>query len=375
MNHWIWQDKNWPDFTWDAKKILARLSEARKAQGKLLGMMQTFTEETREQLNLEVMIDEMQTTSAIEGSIIDRDSVRSSIYHRLGINQAGLQGKPDRYVEGLLDIMLDATDHYDQPLSLERLLSWHGALFPTGYSGIQKILVGQLRTDGEMKIVSGRGNKLDVHYIAPPRKVLEKEMERFLEWFNIISIEQKYDGIIRSAIAHLWFERLHPFDDGNGRIGRAIIDMALAQDEKLSTRFYSISAAIMDQRKGYYQVLDQVSVGNMDVTVWVGWFLQCFTHATALAQKNIEIALLKSKFWQQHIETPINDRQRKVLNKMLDKGVDGYIGGITTRKYAGIAKVSRATAQRELSDLVRKNCLAPTDAKGRSSSYQIIWPM
>lgn len=374
MTQWIWKDPKWPNFTWDSMKVQPLLTEARLSQGKLLGMMQSFTSDTREKINIDAMIDEMMTTSEIEGSIIDRDSVRSSIYHRLGIEAVGLKGKNDRYVEGLLDIMLDAADHYDRPLDIERLCSWHAALFPTGYSGIKKILVGQLRGEGDMEILSGRGSKITVHYLAPPRSILEHEMERFLSWFNDVTVVNDMDGLIRAAIAHLWFERVHPFDDGNGRIGRAILDMALAQDEKLATRFYSVSSAIMDQRKGYYNVLDEVSVGDMDVTVWVAWFLQCFIHAIKTALDNIEIAVKKSLFWQLHQASQFNERQRKVLTKMLDNGIGGCVGGMTTRKYASITNVSRATAYRELRDLVDKHCLRALSDKGRSSAYELIWP-
>lgn len=375
MTHWIWQDEKWPNFRWNAGKVQAQLSEARILQGKLLGIVESFNEQTREQMNLRALTDEMITTSAIEGSIIDRDSVRSSIYHRLGIDKAGIKGNPDRYVEGLLDIMLDAAENHDQPLSLERLCQWHAALFPTGYSGMHKILVGQLRGEGEMKIISGRGNKQITHYIAPPHEKLKEEIEKFLHWFNEESRNRdKIDGIIRSAIAHLWFERIHPFDDGNGRIGRPIIDMVLAQDEKLSTRFYSISSAIMEDRKSYYQALDKVTTGSMDVTVWVEWFIKCFIKAIEMTFENIETALQKSKYWQLHSASEINERQQKVLNKMLDKGPGNYIGGITTRKYVNITKISRATAYRELADLVAKKYLKPINEKGRSAGYEILWP-
>lgn len=375
MSQWIWKSANWPNFTWDSAQVQPLLSEARFLQGKLLGILQSFSEDTREQLNLQAMTEEMITTSAIEGSIIDRDSVRSSIYHRLGIGTAGLSGKPDRYVEGLLDIMLDATDNFDMPLNLDRLCRWHAALFPTGYSGLRKIIVGELRGEGEMKIISGRGHKITIHYIAPPYQTLKNELDLFFNWFNVTSVkEEKMDGIIRAAIAHLWYERIHPFDDGNGRIGRAIVDMALSQDEKLSTRFYSISSVMMEHRKDYYHVLDTVSVGEMDVTVWVEWFLNCFINAIKNTMSNIDISIKKSRFWQVHADTPLNERQKKVLNKMLNEGVGGYIGGMTTRKYIGITKVSRATAFRELKDLIEKNCIQPLPEKGRSTAYEIVWP-
>jgi Fic family protein len=375
MPHWIWEDVDWPNFTWDADHIQPLLGKARLLQGKLLGVLRSFDEKTREGLNLKALTDEMVTTSAIEGSVIDRESVRSSIYHRLGIGKSGITTKPDRYVEGLLDIMIDATDHHDHLLTVERLCGWHAALFPTGYSGMQKILVGQLRGEGDMKIISGRTHKMTVHYLAPPKKILPKEMRIFLKWFNKDSLKKEtIDGLIRAAIAHLWFERIHPFDDGNGRIGRAIIDMALAQDEKNSMRYYSLSSVIMDQRKSYDQVLDTVSKGGLNVTVWVEWFLNCFITAIENAFQQIDKVLQKTVFWQKHEQDELNERQKKVLNKMLEKGANEYIGGMTTQKYASITKTSRATAYRELNDLVKKKCIRPLKEKGRSAAYEIIWP-
>lgn len=372
MTHWIWKHPNWPVFQWNHDKIQPLLSEARMQQGKLLGLLQTFHGDLQEHLNLQAMVEEMITTSAIEGAIIDRENVLSSICLRLGIHQSGIKAKPDRYVEGLLDIMLDATDNYQQPLDVNRLCRWHAALFPTGYSGISKILVGQLRGDGDMEIISGLGHKLKIHYLAPPHHRLEDELQIFLKWFNHESIAS-VDGIVRAAIAHLWFEKIHPFDDGNGRIGRAIIDLALAQDEQLSTRFYSLSSIIMEQRKSYYDILETVSKGDMNVTQWVEWFIQCFIDAINLALNGINLTIQKTKFWHAHEATPLNERQRKVLNKMLEKGPGEYLGGMTTRKYQAITGASRATAYRELMGLVTKGCLIPLKSKGRSSAYDIIW--
>lgn len=375
MPQWIWKHKEWPNFTWDVAEIQPLLSKARLVQGKLLGVMKSFSHESREELNLKVLTEEMLTTSAIEGSIIDRDSVRSSIYHRLGIEHAGTRATPDRYVEGLLDVMLDATENHEHALTLDRLCRWQAALFPTGYSGIQKIIVGQLRGAGEMKIISGRGKRQSVHYLAPPHEQLENDIQEFLNWFNHASRKKDHtDGIIRAAIAHIWFERIHPFDDGNGRVSRAIIDMALAQDEDLPTRFYSISSAIMSDRKGYYHVLDNVTKGDLNVTVWVKWFLHCFMNAIESTFSNIELALKKSQFWQHHADTSLNERQKKVLNKMLEKGEGNFDGGMTTRKYGHMTKVSRATAYRELADLVSKKSLKSLDKKGRSAGYEILWP-
>jgi len=298
-------------------------------------------------------------------------SIRSSVAYRLGLKNAALNAPPDRYIEGVLDMMLDATENYGQPLDLKRLEGWQASLFPTGFSGIRRINIGKLRGEGEMQIISEKSNKPEVHYVAPSNKTLQKEMRQYLKWFNQKNSE--LDGLIRAAIAHLWFEILHPFDDGNGRVGRAIIDMALAQDETSSIRFYSLSAEVMATRKSYYQILQRTTSGNLNITEWLEWFLNCYSNAIHRSMGIIDKVCLKSKYWQAHTKTILNERQQKVLNKMLDKGVDGFEGGMTTRKYVGINKVSRATAYRELIDLVEKNCLEPMEAKGRSTAYQIKW--
>lgn len=372
MTQWIWQRPEWPNFIWDETKTTPKLAEARLVQGRLLGLAQGFNQSIRDELSSQALTDEMITTSAIEGETLDRDSVRSSIAYRLGLKTAGIDAKPDRYVEGLLDIMLDATGNYQESLTLERLKGWQAALFPTGYSGIQKINVGELREEGEMQIISGRPGKTKVHFVAPPCEGLKKELDGFIKWFNKkINHKHSLDGIIRSAIAHLWFEILHPFDDGNGRIGRAIIDMALAQDEKCAVRFFSLSKQIMSERKGYYAILEKTTKGNLDITCWLVWFLDCYQNAIITSLNDIDNITEKSKFWQRHSQTNLNDRQRKVLNKLLDAGKKGFVGGMTTRKYVSICKVSRATAYRELIDLVEKDCLKPLSKKGRSAAYEI----
>lgn len=371
MIHWIWQQPDWPNFNWDESIISPLLAKARLTQGKLLGLAQAFSNEAQMQINIQMLAEEMITSSAIEGEILNRASVRSSIAHRLGLSRVALNMPPDRYIEGVLDMMLDATENFEQLLDLNRLSGWQASLFPTGFSGIRKINIGKLRGKGEMQIVSGRHNKTKIHFIAPPQKILQKEMNQFLKWINKKKFET--DGLIRTAIAHLWFEILHPFDDGNGRVERAIIDMTLAQDENLSTRFYSLSAEIMANRKSYYQILQETTSGTLNITEWLKWFINCYCNAIQRSMSIIDLICLKNKFWQLHASTILNERQQKVLNKMLDKGVDGYEGGMTTRKYVAINKTSRATAYRELIDMVEKNCLEPMHAKGRSSAYQIKW--
>src|SRR3990167_10782992 len=370
MTHWIWSNKDWPNFSWDAEKLSLHLSSARLAQGKLLGIIQTINDEVSDEMDAIILAAQAIDTSAIEGERLTRDSVRSSIANRLGLDIAGISTQPDRYIEGLLDMLLDATQNYSALLTLERLYGWHAALFPTGYSGIRKITVGSLREPGPMQIVSGRPDRPTIHYEAPPAKGIKNEMNRFLSWFNDNAV---IDGLLRAGIAHLWFELLHPFEDGNGRVGRAIIDLALAQDEKLKSRYYSLSSAIMNDRKNYYASLEKSCCGDMDITPWLIWFLGCFKDAINHSIKMIDDISYKSHFWERHARTEINTRQAKVLNRLLDAGRDGFIGGMTTRKYMQLTKISRATAYRELIDLVDKKCLRPTTEKGRSAAYEIDW--
>ncbi|MDF1759869.1 MAG: Fic family protein [Coxiellaceae bacterium] len=371
MQSWVWQDTNWPQFTWDEGTLSQQLLLSRGLQGKLLGMVHVITDDSVFELNLSALTSEAVDTSAIEGELLNRNSVRSSIANRLGLNQAGIQVSSDRYIEGLLDMLFDATNNYSEPLTLQRLFGWHAALFPTGYSGIQKITVGAIRDTDQMRIISGRPGKEKTHYQAPPAELAKKGIKQLLKWFNQSS---DCDGLLRAGMAHLWFEMLHPFDDGNGRVGRAIIDYALSQDEQLNTRYYSLSSVIMHDRKNYYSQLEAACRGGMDITPWLSWFLECFQQAIDKALTLIEEITLKSQFWQRHAKTPLNPKQIKVLNKLLDYGPEGYIGSMTTRKYMGITRTSRATAYRELIDLVNKNCIKPTADKGRSAAYEIVWP-
>ena len=371
MHQWIWQHVDWPKFFWDDSKTNPFLTQARFIQGKLLGMVQAFNSDIQTEISTQALADEMITTSAIEGELLDRDSVRSSIAHRLGLVNAGISAKFDRYIEGLLNVLLDATNNYNVPLTQTRLKAWHAALFPTGYSGIKKISVGEFRGEGAMEIISGRPGKITVHYVAPPKKGLDKKIKKFLQWINA---DSEMDGIIKSSIAHLWFEILHPFDDGNGRIGRAIIEMLLAKDEKLSVRYYSLSNQILSQRKSYYQILEKITKGDLDITAWIKWFLKCYINAIEKTIHTVNTITRKARYWQKHVETELNQRQRKVLNRMLEVRPDEFIGGITTKKYMHLTRASRATAYRELTDLVNKECLKPLGGKGRSSAYTIDFP-
>lgn len=370
MTHWIWSNKDWPKFTWDAKELSPHLSSARLAQGRLLGIIQAINDEVSDEMDVIILAEQAIDTSAIEGEHLNRDSVRSSIAKRLGLKKAGLNTQPDRYIEGLLEMLLDATQNYSESLTLDRLYGWHAALFPTGYSGMRKITVGSLREPGPMQIVSGRPDKSTVHYEAPPAEGIKNEMNLFLSWFND---NVAIDGLLRAGLAHLWFELLHPFEDGNGRVGRAIIDLALAQDEKLKSRYYSLSSAIMNNRKNYYANLEKSCRGDMDITPWLVWFLACFKDAINNSINMIDDISYKSHFWERHARTEINTRQAKVLNRLLNEGRDGFIVGMTTRKYMQLTRTSRATAYRELSDLVDKKCLRPIAKKGRSAAYEIDW--
>ncbi|GJM07419.1 MAG: cell division protein Fic [marine bacterium B5-7] len=370
MTNWIWKNKDWPNFYWDERSLAPLVAKVRLSQGKLLGITQAIYHEAAKEMDALILAEQAVETSAIEGEHLNRDSVRSSIANRLGLRNVGIETAPDRYVEGLLDMLLDATEHYEEPLSLDRLQGWHAALFPTGYSGIQKITVGKIREINDMQIVSGRPEKRKIHYEAPPSMFVTKDITTFIDWFNH---QNKADGLIRAGIAHLWFELLHPFEDGNGRVGRAIIDLALAQDEKNAVRYYSLSSAMMKDRKSYYKNLELACRGNMDITKWLTWFLSCIDSAIFNSLQLIESIQLKARFWEKHLNTQLNQRQKKVLNRLLNAGKDGFMGDMTNKKYMHLTKTSRATAYRELKDLVSKECLKPI-ASGRSAAYEIIWP-
>jgi Fic family protein len=361
---WIWQQPGWPEFTWDTAVLATPIGAARRAQGELAGIAQFLDASMNQAAQLEVLTTEGIATSAIEGETFDPNSLRSSLARRLGLPTSGLPS-PTRAVEGLADVLLDATQRYEEPLTLLQLSSWQAALFPTGRSGLHEIRVGTLRGNEPMRIVSGPIEREHVHYVAPPRERLDDEMHQFLTWFNQRS---DLDGLVRAGLAHAWFELIHPFEDGNGRIGRALLDRALAQDERRASRLYSLSARLMTVRDEYYQALEHLSRGNLDVTTWLVWFLGQFTTALGKSDQTIAHVLRKARFWAQHAQSPLNNRQRKALNSMLDAGADGFIGGMTNRKYANMTKTSTATAQRDLADLVQLGCLEATGA-GRSARY------
>lgn len=367
---YIWENKHWTGFSWDSRELLSVLGTVRQAQGKILARVGLLGVSLTEQAHAEILTEEVMKTSAIEGELLKRDSVRSSVARHLGLSQAGLP-KLDRHVDGLVEVLLDATKNYDKPLTAKRLQAWHAALFPTGFSGLSKIRVGKWRTK-PMQVLSGPVGKEKVHYQAPPPEDMDREMKTFLVWWE--KSHGKMEGFLRAAIAHFWFVTIHPFDDGNGRIARALTDMALAQDEKLPMRFYSLSSQIMEERNDYYDVLERCSKGTNDITAWLLWFLGCSVRAMNKSEVIIRNVLAKAEFWQRFNQTSVNERQRKVINRLLDAGSGEFQGGLTTRKYTSLAKTSRATAFREISDLIAKNMLRQNSGgKGRSVSYDLNW--
>lgn len=369
---YIWQSDSWPNLRWDSDALLSPLGHARLLQGDLLGRVRRLGFQLGEEAQADILTEEAIKTAAIEGERLDPQVVRSSVARHLGLREAGLI-PASRSVDGLVEVILDATQKHDKPLSAARLKGWHAALFPSGYSGLHKIRVGQWRGKEPMRVVSGPMGKERIHFEAPPGEVVEKEIRKFLHWWE--ASRGNTDGILRAGLAHLYFVTIHPFEDGNGRIARALTDMALAQDEKLNVRYYSLSSQIMEERKGYYDILEKCTRGDStEVTKWLNWFLECFERAIKRSDKIIGNVLGKADFWQEHAQTPLSQRQKKVLEHMLDAGPGGFEGGLTTRKYVGIAKVSRATAFREIADLLDKKILRQLSGRGRSVRYELIWP-
>lgn len=315
-----------------------------------------------------ILVEDGMTTSAIEDERLDLDTVRSSVARHLGLPAAGLP-VPPRAVDGLIEALLDATRNFGTPLTIERLCGWQAALFPTGYSGLSPVRAGALRGPSLMQVVSGPLDHERVRFAAPPHERLELEMERFLSWFNAPPAD--LDGLIRAGVAHVWLVTLHPFEDGNGRLARAITDMALSQDEREPMRLFSLSAQILRERKRYYEMLERTQRGGMDVTEWLQWFLAQVETAAQAAQATVAVTLAKARFWLRHKATPLNARQRKTINRLLDAGPGGFEGGINTRKYVSLNETSRATAYRELADLVEKGCLTPTAGGGRRAQQRI----
>jgi len=353
---------DWPHFFWDKAKLSSQLAAVRHRQGKLLGRMEGLGFDLRNEAMLRTLTSDVVKSSEIEGETLDRDQVRSSIAKRLGLEIGGLIPS-DRHVDGVVEMMLDATQAYDQPLDAERLFGWHAALFPTGRSGMTRITVGLWRI-GPMEVVSGPMGRERVHFEAPEAARLDTEMGQFLAWFNQAP---DTDPVVHAAIAHLWFVTIHPFDDGNGRIARAIADMALARSERSSQRFYSMSTQIRQERNAYYDMLETTQKGGLDVTAWLSWFLSCLDRAFDGAEIILEAVFQKARFWEKHATANVNDRQRDMLNRLLD----GFEGKLTTSKYAKIEKCSQDTAYRDILDLIDLGALEKDDAGGRSTSYSL----
>ena len=363
---YIHEHKDWPSFRWESKRLSQRLAVVRYRQGKLVGQMKALGFPLQTEAVLQTLTEDVLKSSEIEGEVLDRNQVRSSIARRLGIDIGGLT-PADRNVEGVVEMMLDATQNYQEPLTTERLFAWHAALFPTGRTGMSKIRVGAWRDDkkGPMQVVSGAIGREFVHYEAPGAGRLRSEIKKFLDWFNKDDAD---DLVIKAGIAHLWFVTIHPFDDGNGRIARAIADMVLARSEKSAQRFYSMSAQIRQERKAYYEILELTQKGNLDITDWLGWFFDRLGGAFEQAETTLAAVLTKARFWDRYAGTTLNERQRKIVNQLLN----GFEGKLTSSKWAKLAKCSQDTALRDIEDLVRKGVLVRDAAGGRSTSYSLI---
>jgi len=364
-NIYLWQQPDWPHWRYDIRRLAGLLGRVHHAQGHLLGRMRDLGLGLRNQATLQVLSEDVLKTSEIEGERLNPDTVRSSIAHRLGVDDGAL-APADRHVDGVVDMVLDATGHFDQPLTAERLFGWHAALFPTGYSGLARIRAGGWRDDasGPMKVVSGPIGQQKVHLEVPPAHQLEAEMADFLGWFNG---RQEADPVVKAGLAHLWFVTIHPFDDGNGRMARAVGDMALARGEQSTHRFYSLSAQIQSERKDYYHKLERTQKGPLGVTDWLEWFLGCLLRAIEGAEVTRSSVLTKARFWQRWAAIPFNERQIKLLNRLLD----GFEGKLTSSKWAALAKCSPDTALRDISDLLDRGVLSKSAAGGRSTSYQL----
>jgi Fic family protein len=365
---YIWQASDWPNWRFDLAPLAAPMAEVSRAQGLLMGRLADVGMTLRDQASLAALTDDVVKTSEIEGERLNVESVRSSIARRLGVD-IGALAPVDRYVEGVVEMVLDATANCDAPVTRERLFGWHAALFPTGYSGLAKIGVGGWRDDagGPMQVVSGPVGRRRVHFEAPPSDHLGVETRRFFRWVNGTSNEPP---LVKAGLGHLWFITLHPFDDGNGRIARAIGDLLLARADGSSQRFYSLSAQIQRERKAYYDILERTQRGSLDVTEWLVWFLDTLHCAVDQAQHALDAVLMKARFWQHWATTPLNERQVKLLNRLLD----GFEGKLTTSKWAAIAKCSPDTALRDITDLVTRGALRKSGAGGRSTSYELNQP-
>lgn len=362
---YIYDQPGWPDFTWEGPSLAALLAAVRHKQGRLLGKMESLGFDLQAQASLAVLTSNVVKSSAIEGEVFNPDEVRSSIARRMGLDVAGLP-KAGRDVEGVVEMMLDATQDFNLSLSKERLFAWHAALFPAGHSGMARITAGAWRTkeSGVMQVVCGPVGRETVHFEAPHAARLDIEMTRFMEWFNGPSC---VDPVIKAGISHFWFVTIHPFEDGNGRIARAIADMALARADTVKERFYSMSAQLETERQDYYQNLESAQRGPLDITGWLTWFLGCLDRALDGAEETLGEVFYKARFWQCVNRSPVNDRQRRVINRMLGN----FKGFVSTSKYATLAKCSTDTALRDIRELLDRGILMQNLGRGRSTSYRL----
>ena len=371
---YIHEWKDWPKFRWSQENLTSLLADVRHRQGRLLGRMEGLGFELRAEAVLQSLTEEVLKSSEIEGEHLDRAQVRSSLARRLGMDIGGLP-RPERAVEGVVEMMLDATRKFDRPLTAERLFGWHAALFPTGRSGMHKIRVGKWRDDkeGPMQVVSGPMGRTKVHYQAPEAQALNQEMRDFLKWFNAKQAAKTalardfVDPVLKAGIAHLWFVTIHPFEDGNGRIARAIADLALARSEGTPQRFYSMSAQICAERKDYYDILESTQKGDLDITAWLRWFLECLSRAFDGAEIVLASVLKKARFWELHREQTFNERQRKIINRLFD----GFEDKLTSSKWAALGKCSQDSASRDINELVERGILLRNPGGGRSTSYSL----
>ena len=365
MKPYIHQRSNWPNFTWQSDDLIELISEVRNLQGRLIGKMESFGFQLQNEALLDTLTLDVLKSSEIEGEYLDLNEVRSSIARRLGIEIAGAI-ESERNVDGVVEMMLDATQKCFEPLTKDRLFDWHAALFPTGRSGMYRIRVGEWRKDttGPMQVISGAMGKERIHFEAINSELIEKEMTQFLKWFNS---GKSMDFLLKAAVAHIWFLTIHPFEDGNGRIARALTDMLLARSDKSTQRFYSMSAQIRIERKNYYEFLEKTQKGNLDITAWVTWFLNCLKNALDNSSVLLERILFKAHFWTKYQTIALNDRQRKLVNKMLD----GIEGKMSSSKWSKMAKCSKDSAVRDINELIKLGILKKETAGGRSTNYEI----
>ncbi|WP_405160658.1 Fic family protein [Nocardia sp. NBC_01499] len=363
---YIWEDPDWPEMRYDAERLAGPLVDVAQSQGHLLGRLADTEDAVRDQAGLAALTSDVVKTSEIEGELLDVASVRSSIARHLGVD-IGALAPADRNVDGVVQMVLDAAVHHDQPMTADRLFGWHAGLFPTGHSGISRVRVGGWRTDttGPMEVVSGAYGRQRVHFEAPPAALLDTEMRRFLRWFNRDGPELP---IVKAGLAHLWFVTVHPFDDGNGRIARALGDFWLARAARSSLRFYSLSAQIQRDRNAYYAILERTQKGTLDVTEWLLWFLAALERSIANADDTVDTVLAKTRFWRHWGQTSMNTRQIAMLNRLLD----GFHGKLTSRKWSTITKCSQDSALRDINELVGLGVLQRSNSGGRSTSYELV---